>query len=146
MMLKNWFILLTIGMISSCSNGVENQLDLSKATILISPSIKSPVHETAVNILIEEIQERTSLQLKTGNNWDNQTIIALALSEDENVFGENIPHRMGDDLPELKEEGYRIFHESKNGKDILWITGGDARGMIYGIGWARASTKFTLSD
>lgn len=134
MMLKNWFIILTIWMITSCSNGVENQLDLSDATILISPSINSPVRETAGEILIEEIQERTSLQLKTGDSWDKQTIIALALSEDKNLFGENIPQRLGEDLPELKKEGYRIFHESKNGKDILWITGGDARGVLYGIG------------
>ncbi len=134
MRLKNWFIILIIGMISSCSNEVENQLDLSDATILISPSINSPVRETAGEILMEEIQKRTSLQLKTSDNWDNQTIIALVLSEDKNLFGENIPHRMGDDLPELKKEGYRIFHENKNGKDILWISGGDARGVLYGIG------------
>lgn len=133
-MLKNWFIILAIGIISSCSSQTENRLDLSDATILISPSIKSPVQETAVNILLEEIQERTSLQLKSANDWDKQTIIALALSEDKNLFDAPIPHRLGDDLPELKEEGYRIFHESKNGKDILWIIGGDARGVLYGIG------------
>lgn len=134
MMFKNLIIILTFWMISSCSKPIENRLNLSKSTILISPTIKSPVRETAGEILIEEIQGRTSLQLKTGDSWDKQTIIALALSEDKNLFGENIPQRLGEDLPELKKEGYRIFHESKNGKDILWITGGDARGVLYGIG------------
>ncbi len=133
-MIKHLSIILFTWMISSCSKHLENQLDLSDAMILISPSIESPVYESAVEILTEEIQKRTSLQLKTGDAWNNQTIIALVLSTDENLFGENIPHRTGDDLPEFKAEGYRIFHENKNGKDILWISGGDARGVLYGIG------------
>ena len=132
--IKNWLIILIIGMITSCSKHVEKQLDLSKATILISQTIKSPVNETAGNILLEEINKRTFIQLSLSKNWESKTIIAIALASDNNLFGEHIPKRKGNNLPELKKEGYRIFHENKNGKDILWITGADARGVLYGIG------------
>jgi len=132
--IKNWLIILIIGMITSCSKHVEKQLDLSKATILISQTIKSPVNETAGNILLEEINKRTFIQLSLSKNWESKTIIAIALASDNNLFGEHIPKRKGNNLPELKTEGSRIFHENKNGKDILWITGADARGVLYGIG------------
>ena len=48
----------------SCSSESEKTLDLSNATILLSPNIKSPVRESAGEILTEEIAKRTSLQLK----------------------------------------------------------------------------------
>jgi hypothetical protein len=141
--IKTGLMLLFIGIVVSCSNHVEKQLDLSNATILISSAIKSPVNETAGDILTEEIDKRTRLKFKLSNNWDNNTIIALALTSDTNLYGESIPSREGDDLFELKKEGYRIFHENKNGKDILWIIGADARGVLYGIGKFLRTFDFT---
>ena len=49
----------------SCNSESEKTLNLSNATILLSPNIKSPVRESAGEILIEEIANRTSLQLKS---------------------------------------------------------------------------------
>jgi hypothetical protein len=122
------------GLIASCSNETKNRLDLSKATILISAEIKSPVKESAATILIEEISKRSALNLQTAGNWDAKTVIAVALSGDKNLLGEVVPKREGANLPELKKEGYRLFHEVRNGKNILWIIGADARGILYGIG------------
>ncbi len=121
-------------LIVSCSNEPKNRLDLSKATILISAEIKSPVKESAAAILTEEISKRTALNLQTAGNWDAKTVIAVALSGDKNLLGEVVPKREGANMPELKEEGYRLFHEVRNGKNILWIIGADARGILYGIG------------
>jgi len=133
-MIKKLVIILLVGMVTSCSDPVEKQLDLSKATILVSTNIKSPVRETAGNILVEEIASRTNLELDITDNWDNKTIIALTITGEKELYGASVPNRSVDTLPELKKEGYRIFHESKNGKDILWITGADPRGVLYGVG------------
>ena len=133
-MIKKWLIILIIGTIASCSSPVEKQLNLSKAMILISPAIKSPVNETAKEILLEEINKRTSLQLRLSEKWENKTIIALALTSDKDLYGKYLPDQRSNDLPELKKEGFRIFHENRKGKDILWIIGADARGVLYGIG------------
>ncbi len=134
LLLKNSKLIILLLICISCSKPIDKELNLSNAIILVSPSIKMPVRETAGNILIEEIEKRTSLQLQIVDNWNANTIIALALTSDMNLYGETIPNRKGDDLPELKKEGYRIVHEIKNGKNILWITGGDARGVLFGIG------------
>ncbi|MCK4562585.1 MAG: hypothetical protein KAT78_06740, partial [Flavobacteriaceae bacterium] len=100
----------------------------------ISSSIKSPVDETATSILLEEINKRTSLQLNLSEKWENKTIIALALSSDKNLYGKNLPSKEISDSLKLKKEGFRIFHENNSEKDILWIIGADARGLLYGIG------------
>ena len=131
---KIWGTAAIMLIIASCNSEIKKQVNLSKARILVSPAIKSPVKETAGIILIEEINQRTSLQLSIIENWDNKTIIALALSGDKDLYGEAVPKRSGDNLPELKKEGYRLFHEAKNGKNIIWIIGADTRGILYGIG------------
>ncbi len=133
-MFNKLVIILLVGMVTSCSKPLDKKLDLSKATILVSANIKSPIHETAGNVLVEEIASRTNLELDINDNWDNKTIIALTITGEKELYGVSVPNRSGDTLPELKKEGYRIFHESKNGKNILWISGADPRGVLYGIG------------
>lgn len=129
-----WFVIFGLLFSTSCNKETQNKIDLSQATILISPSIKAPIQKTAGEILLEEVEKRTSLQLQLADNWNNKTVIGLALTSDKDLFGKEIPKHDGDDLPESKKEGYRIFNENKNGKDILWIIGADARGVLYGIG------------
>lgn len=131
---KFWLIIAIIGMMTSCEKPIKESLDLSNASILIATSIKSPVRKTAGDILLEEINSRTSLKLVLSEKWDNNTIIALALTSDDALFDKSVPKREGNDLAENKKEGYRIYHETLQGKDILWITAADARGILYGIG------------
>jgi len=128
------FWLSFITLFVSCNSESEKTLDLSKATILLSPNIKSPVRESAGEILTEEIAKRTSLQLKSADSWSNETVIACALSGDKDLYGEALPNHTGSDLPEFKKEGYRLYHEVRNSKNILWIIGADPRGILYGIG------------
>lgn len=112
---KKLFFLLLIGISISCTNDAKD-LDLSKATILISPIIASPVHETAGTILIEEIEKRTSLKPGLIEDWGEKTIIALALTQEKELYGEKVPNRIGDNLSESNKEGYRIFMKTKMGK------------------------------
>ena len=117
----------------SCNSDPET-INLSDATILLSPDIKSPVRESAGAILTEEIASRTSLQLRLSESWSNETIIACALSGDKNLYGQSLPARGGKDFPEFRKEGYRLYHEVRDSRNILWIIGADARGILYGIG------------
>jgi hypothetical protein len=129
------FLLLSISsIITSCSNQTENQPDLSGAVILVSPSVPSPMKTTAPQVLAEEVAKRTSLQLNISDNRDSKTVIALALSTDKELAGTAIPVATGNDRPELKKEGFRMVYSEENGKNILWIIGADARGILYGIG------------
>ncbi len=130
--LISWFIS-SILVFSSCTQKI-GQPDFSKAVILVSPAIPAPMNSTALLVLTEEVAKRTSLQLQTAENWDNKTIVALALSSDKELFGKAVPAREGNDLPELKKEGFRLFYSTEGSKKVLWIIGADARGILYGIG------------
>jgi hypothetical protein len=140
---KIWSAVAIIGVFVSCNNQTNKMLDLSRATILVSKQIKSPVKESSGIILMEEVGKRSSLELKSDEKWDHKTIIACALSTDNDLFGELVPKREGVNLPESKKEGYRLFHEIRDGKNILWIIGADERGILYGIGKLLMTAKIS---
>jgi len=144
---KIYFAVTLLAVTVACSNKKDSQkFDLSQAVILVSPEIKSLVNESAKAILTEEIGKRTGLQLKTGESWDSKTIIACALSGDQNLYGEAVPKRQGENLPETKKEGFRLVHTNANGKDILWIIGADSRGVLYGIGKLLRMAEMTANS
>ncbi len=135
-MKTKYCILLSIifcGLLFSCSHK-DKSLDLSDASIWISPSINEPVRESAGEILVQEIGKRTDLQLQTGINNDSKTLIALAIVSDKDLNGLTVPQRTGQNLPEQKKEGFRLIQTKQGEKNILWIIGADARGVLYGIG------------
>lgn len=133
-MLRKIMFLMILGILVACENDAKGELDLSNTTILISSSITESIQETVGNILVEEIEKRTSLQPTIGSDWEAKTIIALTIVGKKELYGEHVPTRIGESLPEFKKEGYRIFHENIKGKNIVWIIGADARGVLYGIG------------
>lgn len=118
----------------SCSAEDQKTMDFSEAIILISPQITSSLKETAGTILVEEIEKRTGISLKVNGDWDSNTHIALVLSADTSLFGKVIPFRKVSGVPERQKEGYRIFHESSEAGNTLWVIGADARGILYGVG------------
>ena len=119
---------------TSCLNESKKQPDLSKAVILVSPSVAAPMNSTAPLVLNEEVAKRTGLQLQTSDNWDGKTIIALVLSTDKDLLGQPLPASENQDGPEFKKEGFRLKYVEENAKKVLWIIGADARGILYGIG------------
>lgn len=130
------FFIITVfifGLAVSCSQKT-NQTDLSESVIWISSSIEQPVNETATEILIEEIEKRTSLKLKTGTEKNGKNLIAIALVSDKNLNDIEVPIREGEKFPEHKKEGFRLVQTKKSGRNILWINGADERGVLYGIG------------
>ena len=129
-----FFFLSFILLQTSCLNESKKQPDLSKAVILVSPSITAPMNSTAPLVLNEEVAKRTGLQLQTSDNWDSKIIIALVLSTDKDLLGQPLPASENQDGLEFKKEGFRLKYVEENGKKVLWIIGADARGVLYGIG------------
>jgi hypothetical protein len=115
------------------SNGAE--INLRSARIIVSESIKSPMRETIVSILQEEIQERTTIKLAETTSWSGSNpVIAVVFASDAQLIDVNTPVRKGGDLPEGKAEGFRIVSNKVDGKNTLWLIGADERGVIYAIG------------
>ncbi|MFO7825836.1 MAG: hypothetical protein R6V72_18005 [Cyclobacterium sp.] len=130
----SWLLSVFTWLLVSCSTQEQQTLDLSKAVILVTPKIASPMQETARTILVEEIEKRSGIPLELGSDWESETQIALALATDTVLFGKTVPSREGSDAPEQQDEGYRIFHESGEDGNTLWVIGADTRGILYGIG------------
>jgi len=109
-------------------------VDLSRATVVASRNIPSPVRETALRVLKEEIAQRTAIQLKEAGKIESQPVIALVLSSEKELNGHLIPISVSDSKPENKPEGFRIVADQKNGINRLWLIGANQRGIIFAIG------------
>lgn len=112
------------------------KIDLTDASIIVSMKIKSPLRETLVKILREEVARRTSIEWQQEKSWkeEKSAIIVIALTSDKKLFGRPVPQRRNGDLPEHRPEGYRLVTETTAGKNIIWIIGADARGTLFGVG------------
>lgn len=117
-----------------CISSLAQMTDLSKATLVVSKNIPSPVRETAIRILREEIAKRTSIQLKETDKPGSQQVIILALASEKELSGLTLPMNAEELKPEKKPEGYRLVLDQANGKTILWLIAADQKGAIFAVG------------
>jgi hypothetical protein len=110
-------------------------MDLSRSDILISSNIKSPVRESVIDILQEEVARRTALEWRHAEQWnDSGPTLAIVLSKDKELAGRTVPLGEGEELPENRPEGYRIVTQSDVTPPVIWIVGADDRATVYGVG------------
>lgn len=130
MMMKR--LVLAAGLILIIVFNSRAQKDLSKAAIVVSGNIESPVHETLVKVLQEEVNKRTTLNWSKSDNWNTKgnAVIAVALKSDRELAGVQVPQK----TENLKAEGYHIFTAQEGNKNVVWILGADARGAMFGVG------------
>ncbi|MFT3945952.1 MAG: hypothetical protein QM763_03170 [Agriterribacter sp.] len=120
--------------ISIADTGVFAQpVSLKNAVVNIAPSVPSPMRETVFKVLSEEIAQRTGITLKPSSDRaakPAQTIM-IALSSDP-ALNSQILSKLDKSGPEFKKEGFRVVSMPDN---TIWITGADARGVLFGAGW-----------
>lgn len=146
-MLRNKITLILIcSLFLSISYG--NDIDLTKASVIISSDIKPTVQLSAMRILKEEVHNRTGKEWNRIDNWAKakNITIALALSSSIQLLDQNIPLRNDMSLPEYQAEGFRIFIEKTTIKSILWIIGADSRAVIFGIGELLRTAKMAKNS
>lgn len=111
------------------------EIDLSGSRLLVSPSIKSPVKETIIQLLQEEIHRRTGIPLGVTDAWGGSPVIALALSSDGTLNGKALP----DTLPEktklpLQAESFSVVVQEDAPRPVIWLVGADERGVLFAAG------------
>ena len=147
MMYKTLLLLLLLSLLSMPASIAAQYIDLTEAAIITSLKIESPMRETVVTVLQEEIKKRTDLDWETVSSWkDQKTVIAIVLAGDKKLTKKAVPQRSGAHLPEQKPEGYRIVTETGNGATIIWIVGADKRGVLFGAGHLLRSRRLPESD
>ena len=109
-------------------------INLSKATIISTAKTSNFIRNTIIRTFQDEVKQRTSIAIPFTSGWGKGSAIVLATSDEVSIDGVTVPKRTGDNLPELKKEGYRLFSDKLDGKNVLWIIGSDERGILFGIG------------
>lgn len=107
-------------------------MNLSNATIVSSQYAKGP-EAKAIDVLIEEAQGRTGIKLNRITVFPklSDTVIAVGTIQSLQLIpGISLP----DPLPILQPEGYMLKTYSEEHRDIVFIIGADARGVLYGVG------------
>lgn len=109
-----------------------SQVDLSKAVIW-ADEVKNVSLAKPVQVLKEEVQKRTSLQLETAIKQpeENQQAIYLVTTERVSKLPKEI-RNLVQQLPEPGEEGFKLLL-LQNTSSIV-IVGKNARSVLYGVG------------
>ena len=109
-------------------------LDLTKATIVVERGNLPVVTQTAVTVLVEEVERRTDIKLPVSTKVPDVGPVILLYTL-QNRAGRDISFPTSFDVQPVHEvatkaESYTIVTTSS---DIL-IDGADSRGILYGVG------------
>ena len=148
------------GAIAGAGGGVAvngDQIDLTRAVVVVRSGQRSPAETMAATILVEELARRTQIRLPIRDTWpeDAQIVIAISTRNARPDWSARVPVRKGDDLPETRPEGYAIrVVTDPDGptRAAVFVTGADGRGAMYGVGrllrelsWARGAIRLDAS-
>ena len=126
-----WIAAVVLGTSIYGATGADaGSIDLSRAVIVTRPGELPNAERAAAEVLVEEIEKRTGIRLATSRVWPtDRTVIALASSARVAEWGRPVPARGAGD----RSEGFRLWVEGGS-PPVVWVLGGDARGVLYGVG------------
>ncbi|MBN1506639.1 MAG: hypothetical protein JW955_07325 [Sedimentisphaerales bacterium] len=136
MMLSTRFRLSCVFALAFVAGAQARDLDLRDAVILTVRAPRLKTKTTAADMLQREVQKRTGLTWERSSQLPGRKpVIALATAAESELAGLAIPRRDGSDLPENRNEGYRIcLTRNEEGVSAVWVIGADARGVLFGTG------------
>jgi hypothetical protein len=119
-----------------------DRIELHRATIVVRAGTLPEGERTAASMLVDEISKRCGVRLPVSTSWPSGGAV-IAMTSQAQVAGWKRQPLGG---AELRAEGYRLVTERNAGSPVVWITGADARGALFGAGrllreidWARGS-------
>lgn len=143
-----------VGLLSNLSllaiSAAATNLDLAKATVVIRSGTLPAAEQTAARVLVEEIKKRTGLTWPISTVWPKRgPVIAISSGSGDPGWSEARPQPAGKDSPGLRSEGFRLAVAGGGTRHpIVWITGADSRGALFGIGqllrtleWSKGSAR-----
>ena len=96
------------------------------------PGERPSAERAAATVLIEELEARTGIRLKTTSTWTaEKTAIAITSEMVVPAWGVEVPVSDTPNGPETRPEGFRLFVDKHN---VVWVVGQGPRGSLYGVG------------
>lgn len=106
-------------------------LDLREAVVVAPPDLSGP-EETAVRMLVEEVEKRSQIRWEVRREWP---AAGPAIAVGPFAALDRFPSGDGRELqgePPPGPEGYRL--ETSADSSTVWVLGSDARGVLFGVG------------
>jgi hypothetical protein len=133
--IKSLTCLCLVGSSTALAKAVE--LNLEKASIVTAGSL-SKAENSAVAMLVEEIEKRTLIRPAVKNQWpaDAVPVIALGTANSSKAWAGPYARLLAQELANRPAEGYTIRTVPAGGKGspAVLICGNDARGVLFGTG------------
>jgi hypothetical protein len=104
----------------------------TQAVVLHPPQMAKPTGK-AVAMLVEEVEKRTRIRWQTATEWPaHGPVVAVGTAEAVAEWG-------GKGVPQIgaesgRAEGYRIVLAKEGERDVVFVIGNDARGVLFGVG------------
>jgi hypothetical protein len=115
--------------------GESDLVDLTHSTI-VTPTSLSVVERTAIRVLVEEVEKRTTLRLPVATQWpaDSVPVIAVGpLATSSRWASAGLRGAAAVDAP--GREGYRVaVNTAGRPAAAVLVFGADARGVLFGVG------------
>lgn len=109
-------------------------LDLRGATVVVAAHPASRVEGTAERVLVEEVEKRTGLQWRISTSWPDAGPV-IALSTIASSPGWKQRPRGQQEILSTHAEAYWLKEAlAASGQPVVWITGADGRGVLFGVG------------
>src|SRR5262245_10033921 len=129
------FLAVVAALMPPTAGAQRGTLDLARATI-VTPSTMTITERTAVRVLVEEIEKRTTVRLSVASQWPADTVPVIAIGPLATASGwaaagvRNIPPASAPGV-----EGYRIIVSAgaRTAPTVL-VLGADPRGVLFGAG------------
>jgi hypothetical protein len=118
--------------IPSMLHAADATIDLTRAIVLTPPALALP-EQTAVRMLIEEVEKRTMLRWERAIKWSNDPRPVIVVGPAAGV--RPMLAERGVELPNqpVGREGFRIGVTPSN-PAIVYVAGDDPRGTLFGVG------------
>ena len=109
-------------------------VDLRNALVIVPGEGRDIAEKTAVRVLTEEIQRRTTVTLPVSEKWTaDRPVIVVATRGQET--GRPLPPLKNPEDPSGRSEGYLLQVETTVGtQPLVWVIGADPRGTLYAVG------------
>lgn len=124
-------------------------LELKDFGIFLIGEKNDEVLNSAIQILVEEIKNRTQVTLKTSAEFlsDSNYVLVTDINslKKSNIFKKYMK-LLGKEIEQLKPEGFTIISEEVQGKYRIWVIGKDKRGVLFGVGKLLRIMKYNKSS
>jgi len=120
-------------------------LDLSSASVVVRENGVPEAEKTAVTVLVEEAEKRTGVRWTRATNWPKFGAVIVATSKlDDVAGGRDAPEEVRKSAAQLKPEGFVLaVAAAQPERQVVWVVGADARGVLFGVGKLLRLMKLT---